>query len=47
MQFKLARAMARQRFDGLAEAIQPMAEAWDRVMDELDARIAGIASKAA
>jgi hypothetical protein len=47
MQFKLARAMARQRFDGLAEAIRPMAEAWDRAMDMLDAGIAGVASKAA
>jgi hypothetical protein len=47
MQFKLARAMARQRFDGLAEAIQPMAQAWDTVMDVLDARVAGVASKAA
>lgn len=47
MQFKLARAMARQRFDGLAEAITPMAEAWDRVMQVLDARMAGLASKAA
>ncbi|MGN6551246.1 MAG: DUF1839 family protein [Pararhizobium sp.] len=32
MQFKLARAMARQRFDGLAEAIQPMAAAYDAAM---------------
>jgi hypothetical protein len=47
MQFKLARAMARRRFDGLAEAIQPMAAAWDTVMGILDARIAGVASKAA
>ncbi len=47
MQFKLARAMARQRFDGLAEAIAPMAGAWDTVMDVLDARVAGVTSKAA
>jgi hypothetical protein len=47
MQFKLARAMARQRFDGLVDAIAPMAQAWDTVMDVLDARVAGVASKAA
>jgi hypothetical protein len=38
MQFKLARAMARGRFDGLDAFIAPMAEAWDTVMSELDAR---------
>ncbi|RUU11325.1 DUF1839 family protein [Mesorhizobium sp. USDA-HM6] len=47
MQFKLARAMARQRFEGLAEAITPMAQAYETVMDVLDARVAGVASKAA
>ncbi|AZO25055.1 DUF1839 family protein [Mesorhizobium sp. M1E.F.Ca.ET.045.02.1.1] len=47
MQFKLARAMARQRFEGLAEAIAPMAQAYETVMDVLDARMAGVASKAA
>jgi len=47
MQFKLARAMARQRFDGLAEAIRPMAVAWDRAMDVLDAHVTGFSSKAA
>lgn len=47
MQFKLARAMARQRFDGLTEAIAPMAQAYETVMDVLDARMAGVASKAA
>jgi hypothetical protein len=47
MQFKLARAMARQRFDGLADAIAPMAGAWKTVMDVLDDRMAGVASKAA
>lgn len=42
MQFKLARAMARGRFDGLDAFIAPMAAAWDTVMSELDARfIAG------
>ncbi|MDX8513165.1 DUF1839 family protein [Mesorhizobium captivum] len=47
IQFKLARAMARQRFEGLAEAITPMARAYETVMDVLDARVAGVASKAA
>jgi hypothetical protein len=47
MQFKLARAMARQRYEGLAEAIAPMAQAYETVMDVLDARMAGVASKAA
>lgn len=47
MQFKLARAMARQRFDGLTEAIAPMAQAYETVMNVLDARMAGVASKAA
>ncbi|RWD59411.1 MAG: DUF1839 family protein, partial [Mesorhizobium sp.] len=41
MQFKLARAMARQRFDGLAEAITPMAQAYETVMDVLEAGMAG------
>lgn len=40
MQFKLARAMARRRFDGLAEMIAPMAESYDRVMDILVGRTA-------
>ncbi|MCC8949229.1 DUF1839 family protein [Bradyrhizobium sp. Arg62] len=47
MQFKLARAMARHRFDGLADAIGPMAKAWQTVMDALDSRMADLASKAA
>lgn len=41
IQFKLARAMARQRFDGLAESIAPMAEAYDTVMDTLEAKLSG------
>lgn len=40
-QFKLARAMARKKFDGLAEMIHAMAAAWDRVMSELDTRFFG------
>jgi hypothetical protein len=48
MQFKLARAMARQRFDGLADLIEPMAMAYDTVMTSLDDRLSGVAvSKAA
>ncbi len=35
MQFRLARAMARNRFDGLAEAILAAAEAWDRLIGGL------------
>jgi hypothetical protein len=39
MQFKLARAMARKRFDGLAEMLAPMVEAYEVTMDVLDAKI--------
>lgn len=39
MQFKLARAMARQRFDGLETSLEPMAEAYDTLMRALDARM--------
>ncbi len=39
MQFKLARAMARRRFDGLQDMLVPMAEAWETAMDALDARL--------
>lgn len=37
-QFKLARAMAKKKFDGLVEMIATMAAAWDRVMAVLDAK---------
>lgn len=47
MQFKLARAMARRRFDGLAETIAPMARAWDDVIGVLDDSLAGLTSRAA
>ncbi len=47
MQFRLARAMARQRFDGMAEAIAPMAQAWDSLMAMLDEHLASASSKAA
>ena len=40
MQFKLARAMARQRFDGLDTTLEPMARAYDTIMSVLDARMA-------
>lgn len=40
MQFRLARAMARRRFDGLAEMLVPMVEAHDVTMDVLSAKIA-------
>ena len=43
MQFKLARAMARQRFDGLRTMLDPMAEAYDTIMKTLDARMAPLA----
>jgi hypothetical protein len=39
MQFKLARAMARKRFDGLSAMIAPLAEAYDTVMGALDERL--------
>jgi hypothetical protein len=32
-QFQLARAVARRRFDGFAQALDPAAEAWDRLFD--------------
>ena len=40
-QFKLARAMARRKFDGLVEMIETMASAWDRLMADLDAKYGG------
>ena len=39
MQFRLARAMARRRFDGLAQMLHPMAEAYDTAMTHLDKHI--------
>jgi hypothetical protein len=39
MQFKLARAMARQRFEGLADLIEPMARAYDTAMASLDEQL--------
>ncbi|MBV5263035.1 DUF1839 family protein [Pinisolibacter aquiterrae] len=37
-QFKLARAMARRKFDGLVEMIETMAASWERIMADLDAK---------
>ena len=36
VQFKLARAVMRKKFDGLADGLIPAAEAWDRLMQHLD-----------
>lgn len=44
-QFKLARAMARRKFDGLVPLIDTMAAAWDRMMSLLDSTAAGDASR--
>lgn len=38
MQFQLARAMARRKTQGLDAAIAPIADAWDGLMAQLDAR---------
>ena len=39
IQFQLARALARRRFAGLEEALDPAARAWDALMEELGARL--------
>ncbi|MCW5707465.1 DUF1839 family protein [Shinella sp.] len=39
VQFQLARAVTRRRFDPLASALDPAVEAWDRLMATLAARI--------
>ena len=39
MQFKLARAMARRRFQGLQDMLLPMAEAYEVAMETLDASL--------
>jgi hypothetical protein len=44
MQFKLARAMARKRFDGLSEMIDTCASAWERCMGDLAAKYLGEAA---
>ena len=45
MQFKLARAMAKKRFDGLAEMIDTCAVAWERCMGTLAAKYLGEAAR--
>jgi len=47
VQFQLARAVMRKRFDKLAPALQPAAEAWDTIMESLESRLGKAASKAA
>lgn len=47
MQFKLARAMARQRFDGFEITLNAMAQAYDVTMEALGARLSVSSSKAA
>lgn len=38
LQFQLARAVARRKFDGLGALLAPAAQAWDAIMADLDAR---------
>ena len=46
-QFKLARAMARSKYEPVMESIAQMAVSWDAVMDELDRWATGIETRAA
>ena len=39
VQFQLARAIARRKFDPLASALQPAIDAWDEMMDSLGALV--------
>ena len=39
VQFQLARAVTRRKFDPLVTALDPAAEAWDRLMATLAARL--------
>jgi hypothetical protein len=39
VQFQLARAIARKKFDPLASALDPAVAAWDRLMDDLGSRL--------
>jgi hypothetical protein len=39
VQFQLARAVTRKKFEPLATALEPAAEAWDRLFSKLEARI--------
>lgn len=47
VQFQLARAVMRKKFDALAPALQPAVEAWDRLMEELDEGIGKAVTRAA
>jgi hypothetical protein len=47
MQFKLARAMAKKRFDGLSEMIDGCAGAWERCIGALAAKYLGEATRRA
>jgi hypothetical protein len=38
VQFQLARALARQKFEALGPLLDPSAEAWDKLMNILDRR---------
>ena len=46
MQFQLARAVTRRKFDALAAVLDPAADAWDGLMDSLAAKLSN-ASEAA
>jgi hypothetical protein len=39
VQFQLARAVTRKKFDPLASALDPAIAAWDRLMDDLGKRL--------
>ncbi|GGE89267.1 DUF1839 family protein [Stappia taiwanensis] len=47
LQFLLARALARKRFAGLTEALQPPAAAWDRLMQGLEEKLPTLSADAA
>ncbi|MEI2385399.1 DUF1839 family protein [Breoghania sp. JC706] len=47
VQFQLARAVMRKKFDKLAPALQPAVEAWDRLVERLDKSLAQTKSRAA
>ncbi|WP_346915610.1 DUF1839 family protein [uncultured Roseibium sp.] len=47
VQFQLARAVMRKKFDKLVPALQPAVEAWDTIMTTLDTQFGKPASKAA
>ena len=47
VQFQLARAVMRKKFDKLVPALQPAIDAWDAIIEALEARFGSAASKAA